>query len=88
MAFATTVFALVDGVLFKPPYERPGELYDVSGGFQQGQRFIDVAPRNLRDWAEAAPGVVITGFMANAAGKATMIAWLESGARMRRPAFL
>lgn len=70
MAFATTVFALVDGVLFKPlPYDRPGELYDVSGGFQQGQRFgIEVAPRNLRDWAEAAPGVIITGFMAGTGG--------------------
>lgn len=64
MALATTVFAVVDGVLFKPlPYERPRELYLVSGGYQEGQSSgIVVAPRNLRDWAAAAPGISITGF--------------------------
>jgi putative ABC transport system permease protein len=56
LALATTVFAVVDGVLFKPlPYTRAAELYRVSGGYQRGQHSgIVVAPRNLRDWADAA----------------------------------
>lgn len=34
MALATTVFAVVDGVLFKPlPYDRPADLYNLSGGY-------------------------------------------------------
>src|SRR6185295_4553059 len=39
MTLATTVFAVVDGVLFKPlPYERASELFAVSGGYQRGQK--------------------------------------------------
>ena len=36
MALATTVFAVVDDVLFKTlPYERPEELFEVSGGYSE-----------------------------------------------------
>src|SRR5687768_12184638 len=36
MALATTVFAVVDDVLFKAlPYERPEELFEVSGGYSE-----------------------------------------------------
>ena len=64
MALATTVFAVVDGVLFKPlPYPRPNELYLVSGGYQRGQRDgIAIAPRNLRDWAASAPGSLMAAW--------------------------
>jgi len=64
MALATTVFAVVDGVLFKPlPYERADELFRVTGGYQTGQRSgIAVAQRNLVDWAAAAPGVTIAAY--------------------------
>jgi len=64
MALATTVFAVVDGALFKPlPYERADELFRVTGGYQKGQRSgIAVAQRNLIDWAAAAPGVTIAAY--------------------------
>ena len=70
LAFGTTTFAVVDGVLFKPlPYPRSSELYYVSGGFQRGQHSgIAVAPRNLRDWAAAAPDAGMTAFMAGSGG--------------------
>ena len=36
MALATTVFAVVDDVLFQTlPYERPEELFEVSGGYSE-----------------------------------------------------
>src|ERR1019366_1342284 len=39
MALATTVFAVFDGVLFKPlPYSKASELFSVTGGYQKGQR--------------------------------------------------
>jgi putative ABC transport system permease protein len=64
MALATTVFAVVDGVLFKPlPYPTPDELYMVSGGYQRGQRDgIAIAPRNLRDWTASAPGSLMAAW--------------------------
>jgi putative ABC transport system permease protein len=67
MALATTVFAVVDGVLFKPlPYDRSNELYLVTGGYQKSQRNgISVAPRNLRDWAAASPDARIATFRVN-----------------------
>jgi hypothetical protein len=67
MALASTVFAVVDGVLFKPlPYPEPGDLYAVSGRFRAdvppSDRIIEmVAPNDVTAWAEAAPGVFVTG---------------------------
>ena len=63
MALSTTVFAIVDGVLFKPlPYARPAELYLMTGGYlTKAQRGgISVSPRNVRDWTAAVPGAVST----------------------------
>jgi putative ABC transport system permease protein len=60
IALATTVFAVVDGVLFKPlPYERPRELYDVSGGFQRLPNLAipSVSLPDVRAWMTAAPDV-------------------------------
>jgi hypothetical protein len=60
IALATTVFAVVDGVLFKPlPYERPRELYDVSGGFQRlpDLAMPSVSLPDVRAWMTAAPDV-------------------------------
>jgi hypothetical protein len=62
MALAVTVFAIVDGVLFKPlPYSHVDDLYVMSGGYQRGQSGgIAVAPRNARDWEAAVPGAAMT----------------------------
>ena len=69
MALATTTFALVDGVLFKPlPFPDAHELYAVSGAFDDdavveapalGVRMISGA--ELRAWAEAVPDIAMTG---------------------------
>jgi putative ABC transport system permease protein len=58
LALSTTVFAVVDGVLFKAlPYERPEELFVMSGGYLKGQKGgISIAPRNVRDWTAAVDG--------------------------------
>jgi putative ABC transport system permease protein len=84
IALSTTVFAIVDGVLFKPlPYPRASELYLVSGGYQKGQSGgIVVAPRNLRDWADAVPDVGMTAFMAGSggAGSRDIRGWVPVGA--------
>lgn len=63
LALSTTVFAVVDGVLFKPlPYARPAELHMMNGGYQGNRQRggISVAPRNIRDWTAAVPGAVST----------------------------
>src|SRR5687767_1278513 len=62
VSLSTTVFAVVDGVLFKPlPYLRPAELHLMTGGYLTRQRGgISVAPRNIRDWTAAVPGAVST----------------------------
>jgi len=63
VSLSTTVFAIVDGVLFKPlPYLRPAELHLMTGGYlTRAQRGgISVAPRNIRDWTEAVPGAMST----------------------------
>lgn len=51
MTLATTVFAIVDGVLFKPlPYPRAEELYVVSGPYS-----LAASSREIREWAAAVP---------------------------------
>lgn len=63
VSLSTTVFAIVDGVLFKPlPYARPAELYLMTGGYLNNKQRsgISVAPRNVRDWTAAVPGAVST----------------------------
>jgi predicted permease len=63
VSLSTTVFAIVDGVLFKPvPYARSAELYMMTGGYlKRAQRGgISVAPRNIRDWTAAVPGARVT----------------------------
>jgi len=75
VSLSTTVFAIVDGVLFKPlPYPRPAELHLMTGGYltraQKGG--ISVAPRNIRDWTDAVPGarstILRTGLTATQVG--------------------
>src|SRR6188474_1073129 len=70
MALATTVFAVVDGVLFKP-IELPASdrLFTVRAGFkgqppQAGYRLESVSARDLQDWSAATPGALVTGFSA------------------------
>ncbi|HET9372812.1 MAG TPA: ABC transporter permease [Vicinamibacterales bacterium] len=66
MALATTVFAVVDGVLFRSlPYPDASELYAVSGRFdaaaRRSERFIEMAsPNEIAAWA-AATDVPVTG---------------------------
>lgn len=67
MALATTVFAIVDGVLFKPlPYPGPDELYAVSGRFDDdlapsGRIAEMVSPDEVSAWAAAGGDVLVTG---------------------------
>ncbi len=67
MALATTVFAVVDGVLFKPlPYPRVSEIFGLSpdvaaaGGTSRALR--TVSPAHLQAWREAVPDAVFSGF--------------------------
>jgi predicted permease len=70
MALATTVFAVVDGVLFKP-IELPasGRLFTVRAGFKgqappAGYQLVPVSTKDLQDWSAATPGALFTGFSA------------------------
>jgi predicted permease len=66
MTIATTAFAVVDGVLFKPlPYPDAGELYALSGVFDDVSDPPDrlvrmVSPRELNTWRAAVPGLRAT----------------------------
>ncbi len=67
MALATTVFAVVDGVLFKPlPYPRVNEIFGLSpdvaaaGGTIPSLR--SVSPAHLHAWREAVPDAVFSAF--------------------------
>ncbi len=63
IALSATVFAVVDGVLFKPlPFKNPEQLYLMNGGWVKDPRNsgVSIAPRNLRDWTAAVPGAVST----------------------------
>ena len=67
MALATTVFAVVDGVLFRLlPYPDPDELYAVSGRFDgdlaRPDRIAEmVSPNDVAAWAGAAADIAVTG---------------------------
>jgi len=63
-ALAATVFAIVDGVLFKPlTYADPAALYYVSGGFSSLPNAASVVSASLADtraWAAAVPEVTMS----------------------------
>ena len=61
IGLVTTVFAVVDGVLFKPlPYPRVDELFGVAPGrtteSTHPQRLRPVSQAHVRAWREAVPG--------------------------------
>jgi hypothetical protein len=65
IALASTVFAVVDGVLFKPlPYPDADELFAIQPGFQDAsvRGTPSVSPRELDAWRSAIPDVQFTGF--------------------------
>jgi len=67
MALATTVFAIVDGVLFKPiGLAGADRLFVVQAGFKDlpPTTHKSVSRGDLDAWAAAAPGVSFTGFRA------------------------
>lgn len=74
MALATTTFAIVDGVLFKPlPYPEAHRLVQILPGFNQGERpptvdgvhrAYSVSERDVRNWQASVPDVPMTGFQA------------------------
>jgi predicted permease len=58
MVLATTVFAIVDGVLFKPlPYPNGDDLYDVTGAFTALPEFTmaSISRLDAERWAAALP---------------------------------
>jgi predicted permease len=63
VALAATVFALVDGVLFKPlPYRAPHEVFALRGT-ARGVDPIDTrsaSPREVREWRSAVPEIAIS----------------------------
>lgn len=67
-ALATTVFAVVDGVLFKSlPYPDAGRLVSLAPTFRSVSRparnvIYTASPTDLEYWQSAVPGLVITGF--------------------------
>jgi predicted permease len=69
MALASTVFAIVDGVLFKPlPYPDPEELYAVSGRFDDGRASQRagvelISPLEVAEWSAVASDVRLTSLL-------------------------
>ena len=65
VALAATVFALVDGVLFKTlPYRAPHELFAIRGvvhGADPRDIGRSVSPREVHEWQTAVPDAVISG---------------------------
>jgi putative ABC transport system permease protein len=65
MTLATTVFAIVDGVLFKPlPYLKPGELCGIEGWFSwsasRGTSSLNpISRRDIEAWSAAVPEMTI-----------------------------
>ncbi|MEZ5319237.1 MAG: ABC transporter permease [Vicinamibacterales bacterium] len=80
MALASTVFAVVDGVLFEPlPYPNPDELYVVSGRHDDDggppERGVGmVSPDEVAAWSAAVPDVPIAnvGYSSVAFSNGTM----------------
>jgi putative ABC transport system permease protein len=65
MALAASVFAIVDGVLFKPlPYARPAELFGIEGWFswmsERGTTSLNaISRRDIEIWSAAVPEIQI-----------------------------
>ena len=76
MALSTAVFAVVDGVLFKPlTYPQADRLVAIQPGFNNlpaptspsaslVRRVMSASVRDIADWQAAAPDAVITGLQA------------------------
>jgi putative ABC transport system permease protein len=62
IALTATVFAVVDGVLFKPlPYNAPHELVSIQGrGGGEAVAGSSVSLRDVRIWRDAVPDVIFT----------------------------
>ena len=71
VAFGATVFAVVDGVLFKPlPYPASDRLFSLVGSAGLGRGgTASLAPRDVQYLAEADPRIRVTGI----AGASTLI---------------
>jgi predicted permease len=68
MALAATVFAIVDGVLFKPlPYPSPDEIHVVSGRFDDlapAERGVEIISANeAAAWSAAVPDLAMTSLL-------------------------
>jgi predicted permease len=67
MTLATTVFAIVDGVLFRPmPYPDAGRLFKIQAGFADItlDQIVPVSASDVAHWNAATPGAAITAFQA------------------------
>ena len=63
VTLATTVFAVVDGVLFKPlPYPGADRLVSVEAGSREGPSRTKVSPVDVAGWTRAMPDVMFTAF--------------------------
>jgi putative ABC transport system permease protein len=72
-ALLTTVFALVDGVLFKPlGYPGESRLVAIAVSSSHGPG-SSVMPEDLAAWARALPGVALTGFRAQPVAASTAV---------------
>jgi putative ABC transport system permease protein len=91
MALATTVFAVVDGVLFKPlPYPDADRLVAIEPGFNHlpapaspsassAKPMTGASVRDIADWQAAAPDAAITGCQA--------ARWMGMGEGVNEPLF-
>jgi putative ABC transport system permease protein len=63
ISLASTVFAVVDGVLFKPlPYAAPERLFHIQGSAGGGEGTASLAPADVRYLNEADSRVRMTGY--------------------------
>ena len=85
VSLAATVFAVVDGVLFKPlPYPGLDDLVAIEGGWASRPQMlgnISASPSDLVVWRTAAPEVRFTGYSAGGreqldAGEPARAAWV------------
>src|ERR1041385_1187351 len=71
LTLAIVVFAVVDGVLFKPlPYPQSSQLFAIDPGFPEFPETMPAraSPADLAAWSEALPGVALTGVSARWSG--------------------
>jgi putative ABC transport system permease protein len=67
ISLAATVFAIVDGVLFKPlPYANPDQLYQVAGATGSDGGTGSLSPADVRYLTEADTRIRVTGFSTGA----------------------